>query len=188
MNFSSDLVAVASRIRLFALDVDGTLTDGTLYYGSEGEALKAFHVHDGLGLRLLMEEGIEVAVVTARRSEIVERRLRDLGVARIFVGRDDHPRVLEDLGAVPEIDASTIAFMGDDVLARPALRHSGLSIAPADAHPLVLREVACVTERRGGRGAVREAVDAILRARGRLDDAVAALLAKHVGSGRHGDV
>jgi 3-deoxy-D-manno-octulosonate 8-phosphate phosphatase (KDO 8-P phosphatase) len=188
MNLSSDFVAAATRIRLFALDVDGTLTDGTLWYGPDGETLKAFHVHDGLGLRLLLEEGIEIAIITARRSEIVTKRMRDLGITRVYLGRDDKRAVLVELATLLGIGADEIAYMGDDVLDLPALRHAGLSIAPANAHPLVAREVSLVVGRDGGSGAVREATDAILAARGRLEVAVEALLARDLGQGRHEDV
>lgn len=166
----------AARVKLLALDVDGVLTDGRLFYGPDGEALKVFDVKDGLGLRLLREEGIHVAVISAKRSAMLERRLSDLKIPDACLGREDKRRALDEVCARVGATLDEVCFVGDDAFDLPVLRVVGLSAAPSDAHPMVTREVAWVVEARGGRGAVREVCDALLDARGRLDAAVARLL------------
>lgn len=167
----------AARVKLLALDVDGVLTDGRLFYGPDGEALKVFDVKDGLGLRLLREEGIDVAVISAKRSAMLERRLSDLKIPDACLGREDKCRALDEVCARVGATLDEVCFVGDDAFDLPVLRVVGLSAAPSDAHPMVTSEVAWVLEARGGRGAVREVCDALLDARGRLDAAVARLLA-----------
>lgn len=175
----ADLRARLAEVRVLVLDVDGVLTDGTLSYGAEGEVLKTFHVRDGLGIRLVLREGIAVAVITAKRSPMLLRRLADLGVEHVLDGREDKGVALGELAASLGVALDAIAFVGDDVLDLPALRRAGVSIAVADAHSLVRREVAWVTEERGGRGAVREVCDALLDARGRLSEACEELTRSH---------
>lgn len=169
----------AAAVRLLAIDVDGVLTDGLLYYTEEGEAFKAFHVRDGLGIRVLRHEGVEVAAISARRSSIVARRLQDLEVSSYFPGQEDKlailKRLLEDTG----VTAERAAFIGDDVLDLPALRHVGLPIAVADAHPSVCQEAAWVTRAKGGHGAVREVADALLTSQNRLESSYQALLERN---------
>jgi 3-deoxy-D-manno-octulosonate 8-phosphate phosphatase (KDO 8-P phosphatase) len=176
----------AADVRLLLLDVDGVLTDGLLWYGPDGETVKPFHAKDGFGIRLLQREGVQVGILSARRSAPLERRLADLGVQHAVLGRDDKLAGLETLlqrtGVAPEHAAS----MGDDVLDLPVMRRVGLAITVADGHPLVRAEAAWVTEAPGGRGAVREVADGILQARGRLEDACEALLAEEAAAGGHG--
>ncbi|HJK91503.1 MAG TPA: HAD-IIIA family hydrolase [Polyangiaceae bacterium LLY-WYZ-15_(1-7)] len=172
----------AAATRLLILDVDGVLTDGRLHYGPDGEQLKVFHVKDGLGLRLLMDEGVEVAVISARRAPALERRLKELRVERAQLGRGDKLAALHELLGELEVDASEVAFMGDDVLDLPVMRAVGLGITPADGHPLVRAEADWVTLGEGGRGAVREVADALLDARGRLEGAVEDHLARRAGA------
>ncbi|MFW5920718.1 MAG: KdsC family phosphatase [Polyangiales bacterium] len=171
----------AARIRLLVLDVDGVLTDGTLWYGPDGEYLKAFHVRDGLGIRLLRPEGIGVAVLSARRSPALERRVADLGIEHVVLGRDDKRAALGELLSSAGVDACDAACVGDDVLDVPVMRGVGLAIAPADAHALARAEAAWVTEAPGGRGAVREVADGLLDARGRLSACCEALIGTDVG-------
>lgn len=168
----AELREVARSIEVLALDIDGVLTDGRLYYGPDGEALKVFDVKDGLGIRLLEGEGVRVAVISAREAPALRRRLIDLRVDHALLGRSDKSRALTELCGSLGVDVSTLAFMGDDVLDLPALRRVGLSIAPADAHPLVRGEVDWVTRAPGGRGAVREVADAVLASRGDLAEVV----------------
>lgn len=165
----------AASVSMLVLDVDGVLTDGTLYYGAEGELLKAFHVRDGLGLRLLMQEGLDVAVISARRAPVLEKRLADLRIEHAYLGRDDKLKAYQELTAATGHDAARIAFVGDDLLDLEVLRRVGLPIAVADAHRLIQREVAWITGAPGGRGAVREVCDGLLEARGRLEAACEAL-------------
>jgi 3-deoxy-D-manno-octulosonate 8-phosphate phosphatase (KDO 8-P phosphatase) len=156
------------KIRLLVLDIDGTMTDGRLYYGREGEAFKAFDVRDGHGLRLLQMYGaVQLAVLTGRRADLVLQRCRELSIEHV-VGQsrakgDAIVRIAQDL-AVP---LGETAFMGDDVNDLPALRKVALSCAPADAAPEVLDEVGWVSRRRGGRGAVRELCEVLLAAHDR---------------------
>lgn len=176
-SFGTDVRSRAARIRLLLLDVDGVLTDGLLWYGPQGEELKAFHVRDGLGIRLLRQEGIVVAVLSAKRSPALERRVRDLRVDHALLGRDDKSRGLDELLAAAGAGPEAVAHVGDDLLDLPVMRRVGLGIAPADAHPMVRREADWVTEAGGGRGAVREVADGLLEARDRLSQAHEALLA-----------
>jgi len=169
--------AIAAEVRMLALDVDGVMTDGRLWYGAEGEVLKAFHVRDGLGIRLLMHEGVDVAIISARRAPALDRRIRDLGIAHVFVGRDDKESALDEILETLRVPATQIAYVGDDILDLPVMRRIGLPIAVADAHPLVREEAAWVTSLPGGTGAVREVADALLHARGRLREASESLLA-----------
>jgi len=166
--FSASVTPAARALRLLALDVDGVLTDGRLRYGPDGETVKVFDVKDGLGIKLLQEEGIEVAVISARRAPALERRLSDLGVRHAHLGRGDKIHALGELQQTLGIAPEAMAFMGDDVLDLPVLRAVGLAIAPADAHFLVRDEAHWVTDAPGGRGAVREVADGLLAARGRL--------------------
>lgn len=169
------LLERAARIRLLGLDVDGTLTDGRIWIGPDGETQKAFHVHDGQGLKLLADAGIAIAWITARRSAIVERRAAELGITRIEQGCRSKAEALRrhcsELGITPE----QAAFMGDDLPDRPALRIAGLAVAPANAHPWVAAVAHLQTQARGGDGAVRELCDLILIAQGQRD----ALLRKY---------
>lgn len=164
-----------ASVRALVLDVDGVLTDGSLAYGPEGETLKTFFVRDGLGIRLARREGIAVAVITAKRSRMLTRRLAELEVEHLLDGREDKGVALEELAASLGIPLEQTAFVGDDVLDLPALRRAGVAIAVADAHRLVRAEAHWTTVERGGRGAVREVCDALLEARGRLEAAVDAL-------------
>jgi 3-deoxy-D-manno-octulosonate 8-phosphate phosphatase (KDO 8-P phosphatase) len=157
--------ALLRRIRLVVLDVDGTLTDGRLYYGKDGEALKAFDVRDGHGLRLLATfGGVRLAVLTGRRADLVEQRCRELSISPVVGSARAKGRALEAICADVGIPPAETAFMGDDVNDLPALRLVALSCAPADAAPEVLREVAWVSRRRAGRGAVRELCELLLGA------------------------
>jgi len=174
----------ARALELLVLDVDGVLTDGRLRYGPEGEQVKVFHVKDGLGIKLLQEDGVDVGVISARRAPALERRLSDLGVAHVYLGRSDKHRALRELAEASGLAPAAMAFMGDDILDLPAMRSVGLGITPADGHFLVRRELAdsgWITNAKGGRGAVREVADGLLAARGRLEAIVEAHLAARSG-------
>ena len=162
-------------MRLLILDVDGVLTKGTLYYGEAGEALKAFHVRDGMGIRLLLDSGVKVGVITAKRGGALRRRMTDLRVSHFLQGRSDKARALDELLSAVGITAEEAAFVGDDVLDLPAMRRVGLALSVRDAHHMVTREADWVTDANGGSGAVREIADALLSSQGKLDDAVAQL-------------
>lgn len=162
MNLRERLAAV----RVLLLDVDGVLTDGSIVYPADGREIKCFHAKDGLGIRLLMDAGIQVGIVTGRSSEALVHRCRNLGITLIFDGVKDKGAVLEEVlartGATPE----ETAFAGDDLPDIPLMRRVGFSAAVADAHEAVRQEADMVTLREGGKGAVREICEAILKARG----------------------
>ena len=161
-----DLYRRAERIRLLCLDVDGTLTDGRLVYDGEGRETKAFHVLDGLGMQLLEDHGVAVALVTARRSAAVQARARDLGLQHVHTGVKDKAATLRLLCASLGLAANEVAHMGDDLPDLPALLLAGLAAAPANAHPWVAERVHFQSAARGGQGAVRELCDLILVAQG----------------------
>jgi 3-deoxy-D-manno-octulosonate 8-phosphate phosphatase (KDO 8-P phosphatase) len=158
--------ALLQSLRLVVLDVDGTLTDGRLYYGKEGEAFKAFDVRDGHALRLLVTFGeVRVAVLTGRRADLVEQRCRELSIAPVVGSSREKGPALQKMCAELSIPLAATAYMGDDVNDLPALRIAGLSCAPADAAPEVLREVTWISKQPAGRGAVRDLCALILAAR-----------------------
>jgi 3-deoxy-D-manno-octulosonate 8-phosphate phosphatase (KDO 8-P phosphatase) len=161
---SKALLARAARVRLVLLDVDGVLTDGRLWYGEGGEALKAFDVKDGHGI-VMLREHVELGVISGRSGKTSEARLRDLRFAHLVFGERDKLEGYARLAhlGVPDDE---VAYMGDDVNDVPLLRKVGLAACPADAHPSVPGEVHFVARSPGGRGAVRELCDLILRAKG----------------------
>jgi 3-deoxy-D-manno-octulosonate 8-phosphate phosphatase (KDO 8-P phosphatase) len=149
------------------LDVDGTLTDGALYFGADGEVLKVFHVRDGHGVKLLQAAGITVAVISGRRHAAVVKRCRDLGIRHVIQGAEDKSRALDALLAKLGLDESEVACIGDDTPDIVLFSRVALGIAVADAHPLAIAAAHAVTTQPGGRGAVREACDWLLDARNR---------------------
>ena len=157
--------APLARIELLVLDVDGVLTDGRLYFGARGEALKVFHVHDGHGIKVLMGSGVEVAAISGRRSAPVTARMRELNVRHVVQGCRDKVAALRTLCARLGIDALASACIVDDTPDLPLMSAVGFAAAVADAHPLVRAAAHWVSEAPGGRGAVRELCDAMLRAR-----------------------
>jgi 3-deoxy-D-manno-octulosonate 8-phosphate phosphatase (KDO 8-P phosphatase) len=159
--------AAAAAIRLLVLDVDGVLTDGRLYFGPRGEALKAFHARDGHGIRQLIAAGVEVAVISGRRSAAVSARCRELGIAPVMQGVKDKLAAFERLRQRAQIAARSCACVGDDLPDVPLFGAVGLAFAVADAHPLARRAAHHVTELPGGLGAVRQVCDRLLAARAR---------------------
>nr|MDU9046016.1 HAD hydrolase family protein [Candidatus Electrothrix aestuarii] len=165
----------AKKVELLLLDVDGVLTDGTLFYGAT-EEVKAFNTLDGFGLRLLREAGIAVGIITARSSEAVSRRAKELKLEHVYTDcrnkKEAYVAILEQQGLLPE----QTAYMGDDWLDLPVLMQVGCSFAPANAAAEVRRQVDYVTEKSGGHGAVREACELILESK----DLLAELLKKYM--------
>lgn len=157
-------------IRLLLLDVDGVLTDGQITYTEQGHEIKSFSVRDGLGIRLAMDAGIRVGIITARTSEAVRHRCRNLGIDLVFDGAGDKRAALEAIVENTGIPAHGIAFVGDDLLDLPVMQCVGLSVAVADAHDLLLTHVDMVTGKCGGRGAVREVCEALLKAQGHWEN------------------
>ena len=161
------LAETAARVRVLVLDVDGVLTDGRLYYGLRGEALKVFHVRDGLGLKLLAQAGITVAVISGRRSSMTGTRCRELGIKHVLQGVADKLAAFERLRGRLRVAAGLCACVADDVSDLPLMREVGLSFAVADAHPQARSAADVVTDLPGGTGAVREICDFLLEARRR---------------------
>ena len=164
--YSTDLLARASRIRLACFDVDGTLTNGDLTFGADGRESKTFNVQDGLGLRLLEENGITVALVTARESLAVVARGHDLKLRHVHTGVKDKAACVRQLCETLGIGTDQAAHMGDDLHDLPALAIVGLAVAPANAHAWVTARVHWSTPSSGGSGAGRELCDLILEAQG----------------------
>jgi 3-deoxy-D-manno-octulosonate 8-phosphate phosphatase (KDO 8-P phosphatase) len=154
-----------AKIELVVLDVDGVLTDGRLYFSAAGESLKVFHVRDGHGIKLLMGSGVEVAAISGRRSAAVTARLRELKVRHVVQGCTDKVAALQALAHRLGVSPLACACIVDDTPDLPLMAAVGLAAAVADAHPLVLSAAHWVSDSPGGRGAVREFADAILRAR-----------------------
>jgi 3-deoxy-D-manno-octulosonate 8-phosphate phosphatase (KDO 8-P phosphatase) len=171
-------VARAAQVRLMIFDVDGVLTDGRLYYGAAGEAMKAFHVRDGHGVKLLREGGIEVAILTARQSEIVAGRARELGIERVVQGAADKVAGFERVLRDARVSEEHCGYMGDDWPDLAVLARVGFATTVADAAPEVRAAAHWVATAAGGHGAVRELAEFVLRAQGRF----AALLARHTGA------
>lgn len=149
-------------IKLLILDVDGVLTDGRLWYGENGEAIKAFHVHDGYGIRSVQKAGITVAIITARESKIVTRRMQDLGVEHVYQNAHDKSAAFDDLLKKLKLTPEKAAYIGDDLPDLSVMRRVGLSIAVANAVTAIKKEVDWHTQNTGGNGAVREICDLLL--------------------------
>jgi 3-deoxy-D-manno-octulosonate 8-phosphate phosphatase (KDO 8-P phosphatase) len=154
-----------AKIELLILDVDGVLTDGRLYFGARGEALKVFHVRDGHGIKLAMHAGVHVAAVSGRRSAAVSARMRELGVATVVQGCSDKVAALLRIAKRLRVPVLNCACIVDDTPDLPLMAAVGLAAAVADAHPLVRSAAHWVADSDGGYGAVRELCDALLRAR-----------------------
>ena len=151
------------NIALLILDVDGVMTDGQLHYGQDGEVVKVFHVHDGLGIKVAQANGIQVAVISAKDSAPLRKRLQDLAVARVYLGVADKHQVYSSLLAELNIDNEQVAYIGDDLVDLKVMRQVGFPVAVHNAQGIVKAAAKHTTERSGGHGAVREAIDYILR-------------------------
>jgi 3-deoxy-D-manno-octulosonate 8-phosphate phosphatase (KDO 8-P phosphatase) len=162
-----DLLRRAAGIRLLVLDVDGVMTDGRLHYDAEGREFKTFNVRDGYGIRRVMDAGIEVAVISGRRSQSAAGRMAELGIRHVMLGRDDMAAAIEELLTRLGIPAVQAACVGDDAPDLPIMARVGLPIAVADCHASVLDAAAWRTSLGGGAGAVREVCDLLLAARAR---------------------
>jgi 3-deoxy-D-manno-octulosonate 8-phosphate phosphatase (KDO 8-P phosphatase) len=169
----ADIRERAARVKLALFDVDGVLTDGRLLYTDDGRELKAFHVHDGLGLKRLIANGIEVGIITSRMSHMVTERTAELGIAHVYQGQTDKLACYEELIHALRLQAGQTSFCGDDLPDLRPMARAGLSIAVANAHPLVSERAHWHTRQRGGDGAVREVCDLLLAAQGRIEGELA---------------
>ncbi|PWC12998.1 3-deoxy-manno-octulosonate-8-phosphatase KdsC [Brenneria corticis] len=161
----------ARDVRLLICDVDGVLSDGLIYMGNQGEELKTFNVRDGYGIRCLLTSGIEVAIITGRTANMLVDRCKTLGIAHLYQGQSDKILAFNDLLDKLSLTADRVAYIGDDLIDWPVMAQVGLSVAVADAHPLLLPRADYVTRIAGGRGAVRELCDLILFSQNKLEHA-----------------
>ena len=166
-----NILTRAKKIKLLVCDVDGVFSDGRIYLGNDGEELKAFHTKDGFGIKALSSSGVDVGIITGRRSTIVANRMSALNVKHIIQGQEDKLPALIDLSNKLNLKPDEIAYIGDDIPDLACIGHVGLGIAVQDAHPVVLDKADYATFVRGGFGAVREVCDLIMQCQGTLDDA-----------------
>lgn len=160
-----DIAERARHVKLLVLDVDGVLTDGRLYYGASGEEMKVFDVRDGYGLKRWHDAGGRTAIISGRSSEIVEGRASELGIAYVYQGRDDKATAFAELLNRAVVTAEQCSFVGDDTLDVPVMQQAGFAVAVADAHEDARAAAHYITEHGGGRGAVREVADLLVRSR-----------------------
>jgi 3-deoxy-D-manno-octulosonate 8-phosphate phosphatase (KDO 8-P phosphatase) len=163
----------ALAIRLLALDVDGVLSDGRVTYASDGSELKSFNIKDGLGIKLLQRSGIRVAIITGRRSDMVARRAAELGIVNLIEGREDKLSALRELGEQLDLTLAECAYMGDDLPDLGAICAAGIGMTVSDAVAEVRAAADWCSHAPGGAGAVREAAEWLLQARGQWDDLLA---------------
>ena len=161
---AESLTASLQKIKLLALDVDGVLTDGSIYISPAGEVFKGFNAKDGMGISCALRSGLQIAVITGRQSPIVERRCEELGITLLQQGVQDKRLALQQMAQELGLVREEIAYMGDDLNDIPAFKASGLNLVPADAAMEVLAVADIITKASGGRGAVREAITMILAA------------------------
>jgi len=166
----------AKGLKLMVFDVDGVMTDGTLYYSERGEELKAFNIRDGLGIKLLKQYGVEVALITARSSRAVELRATNLGIAHLYQGAEDKRSAYAALLARLALASEQSGYMGDDLLDLPLITRCGFAVTVPAAPEALKSRAHYVTRAHGGHGAVREACEFILRAQGTLERAISAHL------------
>ena len=165
-----DIKEKAKQIELVIFDIDGVMTDGSLFFDNNGDEYKAFNSLDGHGLRMLQECGVRVAVITGRKSELVKHRMNDLGVTLLYQGYRDKIPAFESLLKEVQLEKNQITYVGDDVVDLPVMSQLDFTIAVHNAHPFVKKHAQWVTERSGGHGAVREVCEFILEAKGLLED------------------
>jgi 3-deoxy-D-manno-octulosonate 8-phosphate phosphatase (KDO 8-P phosphatase) len=163
-----DIRERAAKIKLVIFDVDGVLTDGRLFFDEAGREYKGFHSRDGLGINLLRQTGVEVAVISGRASQSVSQRMAGLGIKHVFQGQKDKLVAFNSLREELGLEPAQIAHVGDDLIDLPLLRRVGLAVAVADAHPAILPFAHWRTDKPGGAGAAREVCDLIMEAQGTL--------------------
>jgi 3-deoxy-D-manno-octulosonate 8-phosphate phosphatase (KDO 8-P phosphatase) len=163
-----DILERAAQIQLLIFDVDGVLTDGSLFLGDDGQEYKAFHSQDGHGIKMLQRHGVRCAVITGRTSKVVEHRMRNLGIELVYQGQENKLEGFADLLQRVQLSPQQVAYVGDDVVDLPVMRKVGLAIAVQDAHPWVLKHAHWQTPRGGGRGAARDVCELLLEAHGVL--------------------
>lgn len=177
---SENVIERASKVRLMVFDVDGILTDGSLWYGEQGEVLKRFHVLDGHGLKMLTTSGIDVALMTARDGPILAWRAAELGIKHVLQGVRDKAGALGELASALNVSNEEVGYMGDDIIDLTAMQRTGLAVTVPNAPPYIAQGAHWVSSLPGGQGAVRECCDMILATQGKL---APFLLGSTVGAG-----
>jgi 3-deoxy-D-manno-octulosonate 8-phosphate phosphatase (KDO 8-P phosphatase) len=171
-----DLLKRAQAVKLAIFDVDGVLTDGKLYFLVDGSEFKTFNTLDGHGIKMLINSGVRTAIISGRKTPVVERRAQNLGIQHLYQGREDKLAVLDELLAELGLDYAQVAYLGDDLPDLPVIRRVGLGMAVASADAFVRQHAHAVTQARGGEGAAREFCELIMHAQGTLEAAQAAYL------------
>ena len=169
-NYSFSVLEKAKKIKLLICDVDGVLSDGKVYFTNQGDELKNFNIKDGLGIKLLMANGIEVAIITGRNSNIVAQRAKELGIKHLFQGQPDKRATFNQLILALNLNPDQVAHIGDDLPDLPLMKLSGLGICVADGYHFVQKNADWITNHIGGEGAVRDVSDLILFAQNKLDN------------------
>lgn len=163
-----DILSKAADIELVIFDVDGVLTDGRLYVTENGEEIKAFHSRDGHGMKMLQSTGVKIAIITGRTSNIVTHRMNELGIDLVYQGRQDKYPAFAELIKTLDLNAEQVAYVGDDVVDLPVMKHVGFAVAVQDAHFLVKQHAHWQTPNCGGQGAARDVCELIMEAKGVL--------------------
>ncbi len=168
IGYPKSVIEKAKTIKLLICDVDGVLSNGKVYYSNQGDELKSFNIKDGLGIKQLLQNDIQVAIITGRRSQIVDHRAKELGIELIYQGNIDKQTAYNEIVARLEIKRNQVAHVGDDLPDLPLMIQSGIGFSVADGHPFVKKHADWITNNRGGNGAVREISDLLLSAQDRL--------------------
>lgn len=163
-----EILARAKKIKLLILDVDGVLTNGTLFFFESGE-YKAFNARDGLGIALLLRSDIELAIISGNRSDAVTQRFKKFGITHVYQGVEDKNKAYQSIKTALSIEDNEVAYMGDDLIDLPVMSQVGLPTAVADADVFVKQQACWISQYDGGKGAVRELCELILMAKGQLD-------------------
>jgi 3-deoxy-D-manno-octulosonate 8-phosphate phosphatase (KDO 8-P phosphatase) len=164
-----DILDKAARIRLVIFDVDGVLTDGSIYLGDDGLEYKTFNTKDGHGMKMLQATGVEIGIITGRSSRVVALRMESLGIRHVYQGQKQKLPAYEELKSKLELNDDQVAYVGDDVVDLPVMRRVGLAITVQDAHHLVRQHAHWQTASNGGRGAAREVCELLMEAQGTLE-------------------
>ena len=168
----SSALIKAKQIRLLVLDVDGVLTSGLVTYTEDGMIKKSFNLHDGLGIKLMQNAGIPIAIISGKESNAVKLRAAELGIQHVYLGQNDKLPAYEELKKKLNMEDAHIAYMGDDLPDFPLLRRAGLAITVPDAPEMLKQQADVVSARKGGDGAVREVCEYILKAQNKFDTAI----------------
>lgn len=171
-----NILEKARTIKLVIFDVDGVLTDGSLFLGDDGQEYKAFNSKDGHGIKMLQNSGVQIGIITGRTSDVVRIRMESLGIEHVYQGKRDKLPAYYELRDKLRLSDEQIAYVGDDVVDLPIMRRVGLAIAVQDAHPFVLKHAHWQTHNPGGRGAGRDVCEFLMEAQGKLQAALESYL------------